>query len=463
MRDSIANASGGLGLRVRLFAGAAVLRWAYALTLHAFMGVDGLLGMDSRGFLSAAQSFAERLAAGTVEGWQFVSTTDLSLMPLVPWLWILCALVFGDLAALIFVLLQGLLDAGTCLFVYGIARSIAPRAALPAALFAVFNPTQIVMAGLFYTDTTFLFLVAWSLHAGLRWMERPSWQYALLTGIGLGLAALTRILIVPWAACFLAILLIAAAIRHRLDRAMTAQLAIASVILALCVAPVIARNIAVYRTAALTVQTGAHYAFWVAPLVRQARDGTPWTQGVEEMKERVRAQMGDGSGNPFEDSRRMEAIAIAAIGEYGVVAVAKAWLVGAAINLGAPAVLISPPILLLPRTGFYATPGNSMTEKIGNFLFRSENAIYTWALIAGATGLVVIRLVQLVGVISLVRAGANVPALLVLLSWIAYILFVNGPIGSPKYRLPIEPALAVFAGAGYFAIRDRFARHSLRT
>lgn len=463
MPGGTAASSGGLGLHVRLFAGAAVLRWAYALTLHAFMGVDGLLGMDSRGFLAAARSFAERLAAGTVEGWQFVSTIDLSLMPLTPWLWILCALAFGDNAALVFVLFQGLLDAGTCLFVYGIARCIAPRAALPAALFAVFNPTQVVMAGLFYTDTTFLFFVAWSLYAGLRWMERPSWRFALLTGAGLGLAALTRILIVPWAVCFLAFLLIAAAIRHRLDRTMPTQLAVAGVILALCVAPVVARNIAVYRTPALTVQTGAHYAFWVAPLVRQARDGTPWSQGMEEMKERVRAQMGEGSGNPFEDSRRMEAIAKAAIGEYGMAAIARAWIAGAAINLGAPAVLISPPILQLPRTGFYATPGNSFTEKIGNFLFDSESATYTWALLAGAAGLVVVRLVQLVGLSSLLLAGANVAAPLALLSWIAYILFVSGPVGSPKYRLPIEPALSVFAGAGYLAIRDRFGRRRVRS
>jgi hypothetical protein len=42
-----------------------------------------------------------------------------------------------------------------------------------------------------------------------------------------------------------------------------------------------------------------------------------------------------------------------------------------------------------------------------------------------------------------------------MLSWIAYILLVSGPVASPKYRLPIEPVLMVLLAAGYCALRDR--------
>jgi hypothetical protein len=37
--------------------------------------------------------------------------------------------------------------------------------------------------------------------------------------------------------------------------------------------------------------------------------------------------------------------------------------------------------------------------------------------------------------------------------WCAFVLAVNGPVASPKYRLPMEPVLMVLAGAGLYAIR----------
>ena len=50
---------------------------------------------------------------------------------------------------------------------------------------------------------------------------------------------------------------------------------------------------------------------------------------------------------------------------------------------------------------------------------------------------------------------AFAPVILLCL-WIGFILAINGPVASPKYRLPIEPALMIFAGAGYDA--DSVAR-----
>jgi hypothetical protein len=46
---------------------------------------------------------------------------------------------------------------------------------------------------------------------------------------------------------------------------------------------------------------------------------------------------------------------------------------------------------------------------------------------------------------------------------VAFILLVNGPIASPKYRLPLEPAFNVMSAAGYVAIRDWRRRRRLLT
>jgi hypothetical protein len=37
--------------------------------------------------------------------------------------------------------------------------------------------------------------------------------------------------------------------------------------------------------------------------------------------------------------------------------------------------------------------------------------------------------------------------------WIGYILVVNGPVASPKYRLPIEPVLVLLSAAGLLLVR----------
>ncbi len=132
---------------------------------------------------------------------------------------------------------------------------------------------------------------------------------------------------------------------------------------------------------------------------------------------------------------------------------AKAWIFGAAINLGAPAIILSPPIAQLPRTGFYDTVGSTLLAKVGNFLFRSDNAFYAWALLLGIAGVAAVRAIQLCGFIGLLRGGGRWPSMLLLAGWFVYVFAINGPIASPKYRLPVEPLLCVLTGAGFCLLR----------
>ena len=83
-------------------------------------------------------------------------------------------------------------------------------------------------------------------------------------------------------------------------------------------------------------------------------------------------------------------------------------------------------------------------------------------LLLGFFALLVMRAVQLGGFVHGIRARTSreVPILLALMSlWMLYILIVNGPIASPKYRLPIEPfnvilgAFAVLWAKAWFAHR----------
>jgi len=54
-------------------------------------------------------------------------------------------------------------------------------------------------------------------------------------------------------------------------------------------------------------------------------------------------------------------------------------------------------------------------------------------------------------------APGTLAVLLLLGLWTGFVLGINGPVASPKYRLPIEPVLVLLAGVGFSAVKDRFA------
>lgn len=443
---------------VLLFAIALALRWGYAFAFYSMLGADGLKGPDSEGYLILARGFADAIAAGKVAGWGWLGP-DLSLMPFFTWAITLDAMLAGELAPLAFVLAQGVFDAGTCVLVAGIARLVSPRAALGAGYAAALTPTFIILSGLIYTDTVFVFFAASSLYAALRWLATPRWRWALLLGLALGLAALVRVVIVPWAVPLGLFLAVVALVRRQVRFAQLRQLLGAGAILALCIAPVLARNVALYGAWSLTPQSGNHLAYWVYPLVKEAFDGTPREATKKVNDTRIAARFGAmPTANPFADSARYRAFAEEEMAKLGYATWARAWARGAAINLAAPAVVHVPPVSALPRRGFYDTPGANFADKLRAFLFGSGNTLYAWLLLLGLSGVAVFRLVQLVGLVSLLRRGGNFTGLLLLMGWCLYILVLNGPIGSPKYRLPIEPVLAVMSGAGLAALFGRRRR-----
>lgn len=449
--------AGTAKLLIKIFIGALTLRWCYALALYLTMGDAGLMGTDSGNYLDHTRSFVNEIANGSVHGWQWFGL-DPFIMPLMTWLVALHLMIFGAFAPLTYVLSQGLLDSLTCLLVYGIASEFNRPCAVAAAGFAAVNPTQIVLSGFLYTDTPFLFFVAIILLASARWLRDPTWRWALLIGAGLTGAALFRVLIVAWAPPLLAFLL-AVQIFKGLRRDHFFQLAAAAAVFGIFIGALAVRNAKEYDSWALSPQNGMHLNWWVVPLVKEARDGTPWARGMQEMLDRTRDRFGPQSLNPFVESQRYTQVAMEELKSIGIPAIAKAWLFGAALNMGSPALILSPPVASLPRTGFYGTIGATLTEKVTNFLFRSSNSTYALILLAGATGLAGLRVVQLWGLFVLLRTrGCNVALLLLLSGWCVFILFINGPVASPKYRLPMEPVLDILAGAGIAAIYRRKVR-----
>jgi 4-amino-4-deoxy-L-arabinose transferase-like glycosyltransferase len=445
------------GFLWKIFAAAIAIRWAYALALFVTMGDLGFMSEDAVGYVHRAHEFADAIRVGSVHGFQWLGF-DPVLMPFYYWLITPHALLFGRLLPLTYVLSQGVLDSATCVAIYGVAHSISPRYARASAICAVLNPIQIVLTGIFLSDTPFLFFITLFLLGSAQWLRAPSRNAALLIAVGLGGALLIRILAAPWAIVAFLFLLVAQLMRRRLTAQNLGRLMAAAAFVALCTGVVLARNVVQYGAWSLTPQGGVHLALWVVPLVKEAKDRTPWQQTNEEMKALRQQRFGAAPSNPFEESRQYREIGGEGLRQLGILAAAKAWIFGAALNLGSPSILLSSPLYHLPRVGFFASPGASFPEKIWNFLFRSGNAVHAWAMMIGFAGVCVVRIVQVVGTLDVLRVSEDRALLAFFALWILYVLAINGPVASPKYRLPLEPILMVATGAGVCKLRDRWVR-----
>jgi hypothetical protein len=96
----------------------------------------------------------------------------------------------------------------------------------------------------------------------------------------------------------------------------------------------------------------------------------------------------------------------------------------------------------LPKPSFYDTPGKSLWEQTRGYLFEHAG-LYQILLVLGLAATLPFLLLEGIGFIMLARslpwAAAFAGAV------IAYFLLINGPVATPKYRLPIEPVLIVLA------------------
>jgi hypothetical protein len=212
------------------------------------------------------------------------------------------------------------------------------------------------------------------------------------------------------------------------------------------IAPMWLRNVIQYGSFGLTTQSGDHLAFWIVPLVAQRADGTPYQATVDRLEARYQQAIAErglsAETNPFRLAAVKSEIAREEMARLPLAAYAKAWLEGMLVNLGAPALLIDPRVRALPKPSFYNTPGASLWEKARAYLL-DDPGWYQVLLVAGAIGMLPFLVLEAVGFVMLAR----------MLPWtallaggvLAYFLMLNGPVATPKYRLPMEPVLIVLA------------------
>src|SRR5262249_46574781 len=341
--------------------------------------------------------------------------------------------------------IQAVIDAATCTFVASLGALISARVGLIAGILAAFSPTLIVFSTQILTDTIFLFFFTLMLLAGAHFLLRPLIGRAIWAGLAGGFALATR----PAVAALLAaavpvVFAIAWMPRRRLGLALAAA-TVFGVAAAAPVAPVLLRNAIRYDSLSLTSQTGDYWAFWIVQLVVQRANGTPYQVTADRMESRYRERIERNSmaaNNPFWRAALKSELAREEMARLPVSAYAMAWLEGMIVNLAAPALLADPRVRALPKPSFYNTAGTSRSERARAYL--SDNpGLYQLLLVLGLLAMLPFLMLEAIGFVMLAR---SMPwAALFAGGVLAYFLVLNGPVASPRYRLPLEPVLLVLA------------------
>jgi hypothetical protein len=358
----------------------------------------------------------------------------------------LTMLPFGTKAYWAPLIAQMALDAAACVAIARTAERVREGSGPYAGLLAAFNPTQIVMSATMLGDTIFVACLAFGFLSLARLWKGEGGPVAV--GIWFGLALFNRAVVWP----FIPVLAVAV---FALDRGRKGlhDAVVAIGIVAAFAAPMIARNWVVYGEPALSSQGPIHMALWWYPLVREAQDGTPYPQSAASVAERYAASRGALPSGPFGDAAAYRAIARADLATLPPEAFAKAWAAGAAINLVSPATLMIPRVMRLPRVGFYKTQGATPIEKALNFLTQSSSVAYLVWLAGGVLLEWPVRLLAIVGLVVALRSRPMRAAAIFAALWIGFVLAVQGPVASAKYRLPIEPIATALAGLALAAHR----------
>jgi hypothetical protein len=155
---------------------------------------------------------------------------------------------------------------------------------------------------------------------------------------------------------------------------------------------------------------------------------------------------GEGYRNPFDEAAIYRDLTREYLWALPPQAFVKAWLSGAAINLASPATLMIPQVMKIQRIGFYETEGETPFAKMRNFIAESSTARYLAWLAAGALIEWPVRLLGVIGLWLLLRNRERRAPAIFAIAWIGFILAVQGPVASAKYRLPIEPIAMALAG-----------------
>jgi hypothetical protein len=348
---------------------------------------------------------------------------------------------------------QTIVDSFTCVLIMLIGKRIFPKNYWIFGFLAAISPNLIIHSGMILTETLFTFFFTAFLLAFVRLLERETIVNVLVVGILLGLTTMIRpvtqfaILLIP---IFLPLILIS--IKTKPKKAITIGCITCLASMAI-LAPILVKNLHKYGSFALTSQNGVHLQYWVAAELVMLRDGVSRAEAIAKMKIKTDRKINDlpeyNRINPFVISSLQSQIAKNEILASTLPVILQSWAQGVLVNLASPAILIDRRVRNLPHSSFAESTSGDLLTRIQQFIDGSS-MIYVTILIVSVVGGAVISIIQFLGFFIHFRITPLLATLGLLT--LAYFVLVNGPVASPKYRMPIEPVLIIWLGCGLEAV-----------
>ncbi|MBC25919.1 MAG: hypothetical protein CMM41_01780 [Rhodospirillaceae bacterium] len=392
-------------------------------------------------------------ALGLMEGFP----TGVAYVERVPAYPLLVALMQGlGLGAPIFiVILNSFFDGMTCVILGLLGCYLDRRVGLVAGLLAAFWPNLIIHSNLVLNDTLFVLLFTGLLYWAAKFLAKPSLKAAIISGILVGLAVCTRP-IAQFLVPVLAIAMVGISHHHGVNKRRVMLLVFVFLLPAvLMLVPIFAHNLIKFNSWGLSAQTGTHLAYWVLPPVKKFETGVSFEKTKAKIRksyEVERKRRGSDEPNPFVVNNILTSVALSELRDSSIVAIVTAWLKGMALNIATPALLIDTRVRSLSGHSFYELEAPNFLRKVLKYLEESS-PLYFWLFFVGVFGSFLSLIFSIYGLFILyrLRPWAAIFASLAVL----YFLLINGPVASPKYRLPIEPVMIICASLGLVQVWKR--------
>ncbi len=405
-------------------------------------------------FLTFSKEWAR--AFGLMEG----IPAGVAYVERVPGYPLLVALMQGiGLGAPVFIaIINSFFDSVTCVMLGLLGCQLDRRVGLVAGLLAAFWPNLIIHSSLVLNDTLFVLLFTGLLYWAAKFLATPSLKAAFISGVLVGLAVCTR----PIAQFLMPVLAIAIAgisHFHGVSKRRVVLLVFVFFLPAvLTLAPIFAHNLIKFGSSGLSAQTGTHLAYWVLPPVKKFETGVSFEKTKAKIRKSYAAERkrrGGEESNPFVENNILTNVALSELRKSSTVAIVTAWLKGMALNIWTPAVLIDTRVRSFSGQSFYELEAPNFFRKVLQYLERS-GPLYLFFFFVGAFGSFLSFIFSIYGLFILhsLRPWAAIFATLA----VFYFLLINGPVASPKYRLPIEPIMIICASLGLVRAWEKMVR-----
>ncbi|HPP86281.1 MAG TPA: hypothetical protein PLM75_00275 [bacterium] len=217
------------------------------------------------------------------------------------------------------------------------------------------------------------------------------------------------------------------------------------------ISPWLLRNKIVYNHFRFTAQGSAHLIGWVvSEIYRYEKNidiNTAMKEQIEFWEMKKKSLSDNIKNDPFLIEEEVKKYSKSYILSAKPIFIIKAWTNGIIKNIFSPATMELPYIFEMKWTGFHDSPGKTFLEQGYNWLFKNSNKTYSFILLFGFIGVIINRIIQLIGLIYLIKQK-HYKFVIINLLIVFYFLMINGPVGMLKYRLPFEPFLLVCSAVG---------------